>query len=198
MDFIPILARPTPRSLNYKSGDGYLAAAQGRSNQLAMFIDSTGRVYSVIAGTLPSARGQGEPLSGRLKPQDGATFRGALIGEPDELYLFATDAGYGFVARLGDLVSKNKAGKVVLSVPPGARVLKPSRVYDMEKDRVAAVSVEGHLLIHPISQLPVLARGKGMKIIQIPPALLKSRESYVVGAVVLSVVLFALALMRKT
>ncbi len=97
----------------------------------------------------------------------------------------ATDAGYGFISRLGDLVSKNKAGKVVLSVPTGARVLGPSQIHDIETDRIAAVSVEGHLLLHPASQLPILARGKGMKIIQIPPALLKSRESFAIGIVAL-------------
>ena len=108
-----------PATLNYRSGDKYLAAAQGRSNQLAMFIDSTGRVYSVIAGTLPSARGQGEPLSSRFKPPDGAAFCGAMIGDNEQKYLLASDAGYGFVATLGDLVSRNKAGKAILRVPQG-------------------------------------------------------------------------------
>ena len=170
-------------ALTYKSGDNYWDHAKGRSNQNALFLDSTGRVYALPAHGLPSARGQGEPLSGRLKPPDGATFRGVMLGEPDELYLFATDAGYGFVAKLEDLLSKNKAGKAVLSVPGGARVLRPCRIFDRDTDKVAAVSAEGHLLIHSVNQLPVLARGKGMKIIQIPPALLRSRQSYVVGVV---------------
>mgnify|MGYP000464677886 CR=1 FL=1 len=104
-----------PTTLSYRSGDRYLAAAQGRSNQLAMFIDSTGRVYSVMAGTLPSARGQGEPLSSRFKPPDGAGFCGAMIGDSDKKYLLASDAGYGFIASLGDLVSRNKAGKAMLT-----------------------------------------------------------------------------------
>ena len=175
-----------PAALTYKSGDGYWHHAKGRSNQNALFLDSTGRGYTLPGHGLPSARGQGEPLSGRLKPPDGSTFRGVMVGDPDEWYLFATDAGYGFEVQLADLFSKNKGGKAVLSVPSGARVLRPCRVLDLESDKVAAVSAEGHLLIHPVNQLPVLARGKGMKIIQIPPALLKARNSYVVGAVVLT------------
>ena len=108
-------------ALSYKSGDKYLASAQGRSNQLAMFIDSTGRVYSCLAQTLPSARGQGEPLSGRFKPPDGAEFCGAMIGEPSDRYLLASDAGYGFVTTLEDLVTRNKAGKSILRVPAGGK-----------------------------------------------------------------------------
>ena len=174
-----------PQGLAYKAGDAYLAHAKGRSNQNALFLDSTGRVYSLPAHGLPSARGQGEPLSGRLNPPDGAAFRGIILGEPDDLVLLATDAGYGFVARVGELGSKNKAGKTVLSVPKGAKVLPPSYVNDLDTDRVAAVSAEGHLLLHPASQLPVLGRGKGVKIIQIPPALFSSRASFVAGAVIL-------------
>ena len=117
-----------PGSLNYRSGDAYLASAQGRSNQLAMFVDSTGRVYSVLAGTLPSARGQGEPLSSRFKPPDGAAFCGAMIGADTQRYLLASDAGYGFIATLQDLVSRNKAGKLVLRVPNGGRATVPSLV----------------------------------------------------------------------
>lgn len=167
------------RTLSYKSGDGFRDIARGRSNQSSVFIDSTGRTYTLPAHTLPSARGQGEPLSGRLKPPEGASFEGAMIGEADTRFLLATDAGYGFVARLEDLISKNKAGKVALSVPKGARVLTPSRVFDRDSDRVAAVTVSGRLLVLPLSALPLLARGKGLKIIQIPPAKLKSREEYV-------------------
>ena len=167
------------RTLSYKSGDGFRDIARGRSHQSAVFIDSTGRTYTLPAHTLPSARGQGEPLSGRLKPPDGASFEGVMIGDGDTRFLLATDGGYGFVARLDDLISKNRAGKAVLIVPRGARVVTPSRVFDRDSDRVAAVSASGHLLVLPLAALPVLGKGKGMKIIQIPPAKLKSREEYV-------------------
>ncbi|MDX1514362.1 MAG: DNA topoisomerase IV subunit A [Gammaproteobacteria bacterium] len=173
------------RNLSYKSGDAFRDMAPGRSNQSAVFIDSTGRTYTLPAHTLPSARGQGEPLSGRLKPPDGASFEGVMMGEPDSRYLLATDGGYGFVARLEDLVSKNKAGKVVLSVPKNARVMTPSRVFDYDSDLVAAVSASGHLLVLPLAELPELAKGKGLKIIQIPPAKLKTREEYVAAVKVI-------------
>ena len=100
-----------PRTLSYKTGDAFQAAARGRTTQLAVFLDSTGRAYSLLAHTLPSARGQGEPLSGRLDPPDGATFAGVLIGEPEDRWLVASDAGYGFVVRLKEMHSRNRAGK---------------------------------------------------------------------------------------
>ncbi len=171
-------------SLAYKSGDGFKAADRGRSNQAAVFLDSTGRAYTLAAHTLPSARGQGEPLSGRIKPPAGATFAGVMIGEPDDRYLLATDAGYGFVARLGDLQAKNKSGKAVLTRPNNACVLTPQPVRDVEGGWVAAVTSAGHLLLAEIAELPLLARGKGLKIIQIPPARLKAREEFVVAIAV--------------
>ncbi len=176
-----------PRKLSYKSGDGYRHMARGRSNQTTVVIDSTGRTYSIATHTLPSARGQGEPLSKRLKPPEGATFEGAMIGEPSAQYLLSTDAGYGFVAALGDLVSKNKAGKAILSVPKGAKVLTPSPVYDLETDRVAAATSSGKFLVLPLAELPLLAKGKGLKIIQIPPAKLKEREEFVAAIAVVPV-----------
>jgi topoisomerase-4 subunit A len=173
-----------PTALAYRSGDAYRAVARGRSNQSAVFLDSTGRCYSVQAHGLPSARGQGEPLSGRLNPPDGATFEGVMMGEGTSEWLLATDAGYGLVARLEDLHTKNKAGKSVLTVPAGARVLAPAPVQDVEHDWVAAVSTAGHLLVHPVSELPRLARGKGVKVIQIPSARLKAREEHVAALTV--------------
>ena len=110
-----------PRTLSYKTGDEFRACARGRSTQLAVFLDSTGRAYSLPAHTLPSARGQGEPLSGRLDPPDGATFPGVLIGEPEDRWVLASGAGYGFVVKLEDLHSRNRAGKAVLNVPEGSR-----------------------------------------------------------------------------
>jgi len=173
------------RTLNYKSGDAYLQAGRGRSNQLAVFIDSTGRTYAVPAHTLPSARGQGEPLTGRLNPPDGATFAGVMFGEPEQLFLLASDAGYGFVAKLEDLYTRNKSGKAVLKVPKGSHVLPPVPVEDMETDWVAAASNEGRLLIHPIEELPQLARGKGVKIISIASARAAKHEEYVCAITVL-------------
>ena len=163
-----------PTSLSYKSGDGFLAAARGRSNQLAMFIDSTGRVYSAMAGTLPSARGQGEPLSGRFKPPDGAEFCGALIGEADDRWLLAGDSGYGFVAKLGDLVSRNKAGKAILRVPAGGRAVVPAPIARDAECLVAAVSNIGRLVLFELDELPLLGKGKGIKLMNIPAAKYKA------------------------
>jgi len=171
-------------ALSYKSGDGFLAAAQGRSNQLAMFIDSTGRVYSVIAGTLPSARGQGEPLSSRFKPPDGAEFCGAMIGENDDKCLLASDAGYGFVAKLGDLVTRNKAGKAVLRVPPGGRAVVPAPVPRDTECLIAAVSSIGRLLMFEMEELPELAKGKGNKLLNIPGKKYQGGEEKLVAVAV--------------
>ncbi|MDJ0760418.1 MAG: DNA topoisomerase IV subunit A [Woeseiaceae bacterium] len=172
------------KTLSYKSGDAYLASAQGRSNQLAMFIDSTGRVYSVIAHTLPSARGQGEPLSGRFKPPDGAAFCGAMIGESEQKYLLASDAGYGFVCSLSDLVSRNKAGKAVLRVPKGGRPVVPAPVPVGKECLIAAVSSIGRLLLFEMDELPELAKGKGNKLINIPTKKYQAGEEKLVAAAV--------------
>ncbi len=173
-----------PTSLSYRSGDNYLASAQGRSNQLAMFIDSTGRVYSVMAGTLPSARGQGEPLSSRFKPPDGAAFCGAMIGDNDQKYLLASDAGYGFITTLPDLVSRNKAGKAVLRVPQGGKAVVPAPVPKDTECLIAAVSSIGRLLLFEMEELPELAKGKGNKLINIPGPKYKSGEEKMIAAAV--------------
>lgn len=170
-----------PRVLSYKSGDRFRASSRGRSNQTAVFLDSTGRTYSLPAHSLPSARGQGEPLSGRLNPQDGATFEGVMIGTPDDFYLIASDAGYGFIARLGDLYSKTKTGKAVLSLQAGAQVLNPAPIKDLEHDRVVAVSSAGRLLVHAVNVLPKLAKGKGVRIINVPAQRVKTREELAVA-----------------
>ncbi len=173
-----------PFALSYKSGDGFLASALGRSNQLAMFIDSTGRVYSAGAHTLPSARGQGEPLSGRFKPPDGAVFCGTMTGEPESRWLLASDAGYGFVAKLEDLVSRNKAGKAVLRVPPGGRAVVPAPVPAGVECLIAAVSSIGRLLLFEMDELPELAKGKGNKLINIPAKKFKAGEERLVAVAV--------------
>ncbi len=173
-----------PAGLNYKAGDGYLAAAHLRSNQQAVFIDSNGRSYSLQAHTLPSARSQGEPLTGRLSPANGAVFRAVLGGDPKSEYLLASDAGYGFRVKLADMFAKNKSGKALLSLPKGGRVLPPLAVTDAATDRVAAITNEGRMLVFPLSELPEMARGKGNKIIGIPAKRIAAREEFVVALVV--------------
>ncbi len=174
-----------PTALNYKAGDSFLDALAGRSNQLVAFLDSTGRAYTLPAHTLPSARGQGEPLSGRFKPADGGRFVGLASGAAEERWLLTTDHGYGFIAQLGDLFSRQKSGKTVLSVPPGAEVIAPRRITDVGSDRVALVTSDGYLLVVAAADLPEMARGKGNKIIGIPSARLKAGQERVVAVAVL-------------
>ncbi len=168
-------------TMNYKAGDGFLSSACGRSNQQAVFIDSNGRCYAVPAHTLPSARGQGEPLTGRLKPAAGAVFVAVIMGAESDRYLLASDAGYGFVAKLGDLMTKNKNGKAVLNVPKGAQVLPPAPISEVATAMVAAITTEGRMLVFPLAELPELSKGKGNKIIAIPSARVASREEFAVA-----------------
>ncbi|MDS4026904.1 MAG: DNA topoisomerase IV subunit A [Candidatus Contendobacter sp.] len=155
-------------ALSYKAGDGFLAQAQGRSNQSAVFLDTTGRTYTLPVAGLASARGYGEPLTGKLSPPDGASFVSVLLGNAEDLYLLATDAGYGFLCAFDDLVSRNKAGKLVLTVPNGARILPPLLVTGLETDQLAVVGSGGRLLLFPVRDLPRLPKGKGNKIIDLP------------------------------
>ncbi|MHB0818864.1 DNA topoisomerase IV subunit A [Stutzerimonas stutzeri] len=171
--------------LSYKAGDGFKAAAPGRSNQYAVFIDSSGRSYSLAAHSLPSARGQGEPLTGRLTPPPGISFECVLLPEDDALYVIASDAGYGFVVKGEDLQAKNKAGKALLSLPAGARVIAPRALDSRENDWLAAVTTEGRLLVFPVRDLPQLGKGKGNKIIGIPGERVASREEYLIDLAVL-------------
>jgi topoisomerase-4 subunit A len=173
-----------PMGLGYKAGDSYLAAARVRSNQSVVFLDSSGRSYSVQAHSLPSARGQGEPLTGRLAPPKGADFVAVLGGEPEDKYLLASDAGYGFIVTLRDLYAKPKAGKAALTLPKSARVLSPVQVLNMNSDWLVATTNTGHMLVFPVSDLPELPRGKGNKIISIPAAQAKAREEYVTALAV--------------
>jgi len=154
-------------SLSYRSGDQCLVAVMGRSNQLSVFIDSTGRAYSLSTHTLPSARGQGEPLSGHLNPPDGSNFKTVLIGENDARWVLASSAGYGFIVKLKDLHSRNKAGKSVLTVPKTATVLSATEIQD-GNEYLAAVSSDGRLLVFSLEDLPELVRGKGNKILSLP------------------------------
>ena len=175
-----------PADLSYRSGDAFGTAARGRSNDLLVFLDSTGRCYNLSAISLPSARSQGEPLTGRLKPPEGARFVGVALGSTGSPLLLASDAGYGFIATLEDLVTKNKAGKACLSVPKGAAALPPTVFDENAAHQVAAVTNQGYLLVFPLDSLPKLARGKGMKLINIPPAARKAGEEWLVAAAVLA------------
>jgi len=172
-----------PGALSYKSGDAFQALARGRSLQPAVFIDSTGRTYTLPAHSLPSARGYGEPLSGRLDPPDGAKFAGVMIGEPEDLWLLASDAGYGFTARLKDLISDRRAGKTVLNVPENAHVLPPAPVLSPDS-LVAVVSSEGKLLAFPVGEIPEMPRGKGNKLYDIPGKKAKTRTELMTAVAV--------------
>lgn len=172
-----------PRELAFRTGDAYQAAAHGRTNQIAVFLDAGGRCYSLPAHSFPSARSMGEPLAGRLSPPDGTDFVGVISGDPEAGVLLASDSGYGFIAPVGELYSKNKAGKAVLSVRGVARAIVPVEIEDQDQDEIACLTNEGYLLIFAASELPVLARGKGLKMMQVPPAKLKNRGEFMMCAV---------------
>jgi topoisomerase-4 subunit A len=175
-----------PASLSYKAGDAFHRAAKGRSNQQAIFIDSQGRSYSLPAHTLPSARGQGEPLTSRLNPPPDARFVAVIMGEPEQTFLLASDAGYGFIVKLEELQSKNRSGKVVLKLPKNARVLMPKLITQPNEQYLVAASSGGRLLIFPVADLPVLPRGKGNKIQHIPGDLAEKHEEYIADIVVVN------------
>ena len=172
------------RALEYKSGDAFLQAACGKTNQLVVFLDSTGRSYTLPAHKLPSARGHGEPLASSLNPPPGATWSGVIMGEASESYLLASDAGYGFIAPLNELITDRRAGKALLKVPKGARALPPQRVEDPDEEWLAAVTNTGHLLIFLVGELPKMEKGKGDKILNIPGKKVVSRAEYLVGVAV--------------
>ncbi|MCC2607665.1 DNA topoisomerase IV subunit A [Planctobacterium marinum] len=165
--------------LSYKAGDKFLSSAKGRSNQQVVFMDSSGRAFSCDAHNLPSARSQGEPLTGRFSVVAGESFKHAIMAEDSQKFLMASDAGYGFVGQFTDMLSKAKAGKAYLSLPTGAKTLRPRRVHNLETDWCMAISNEGRLLLFPLKDLPSLGKGKGNKIISIPSARSQSREEYV-------------------
>jgi topoisomerase-4 subunit A len=172
-----------PRSLSYKGGDAFQGIARGRSLQPAIFVDSTGRTYSLPAHSLPSARGNGEPLSGRLNPPDGAKFAGVIMGEPEDLWLLASDAGYGFTVRLKELITDRRAGKTVLNVPDNSHVLPPAFVPSPDS-LVLVVSNEGKMLAFKVSDVPEMPKGKGNKLYDIPTQKAASREEVLTGVAV--------------
>ena len=167
-----------PNTLNYKSGDNYLAHARGKSNQPAIFLGSDGRSYALESHSLPSARSQGEPITGRLNLTPGTHMRQVMMADDDQLWLMASDAGYGFICKSSDMVSKNKSGKALLTVPEKSLVLPPQPIADINKDQIMAITNEGRMLLFPIKDLPQLGKGKGNKIINIPSARAKAREEF--------------------
>ncbi|MBQ4861474.1 DNA topoisomerase IV subunit A [Pseudoalteromonas sp. MMG013] len=167
------------QGLNYRSGDAYKGAAKGKSNQPAVFLDTSGRAFATDAHSLPSARSQGEPMTGRFNLASGCNFEHVLMGEENTLLLMATDGGYGFITEFSDLISKNKNGKALVSVPKGAELIAPIEVHDVASDMCMAISNEGRMLLFPLRDLPKLAKGKGNKIISIPSAKVQAREEFV-------------------
>jgi len=172
-----------PRSLSYKGGDAFQSVARGQSLQQAIFVDSTGRTYSLPAHSLPSARGNGEPLSGRLNPPDGAKFAGVIMGEAEDLYLLASDAGYGFTVRLKELITDRRAGKTVLNVPDNSHVLPPAFVPTPDS-LVLVINSEGKMLAFKVADVPEMPKGKGNKLFDIPTKKAASREEVLTAVAV--------------
>ena len=162
--------------LSYKSGDSFLCSAMGKSNQAAVFIDSTGRAFATDSHTLPSARSQGEPITTRFNMAPGATMQHVLMGSDDQFFLLATDAGYGFICAYSDMVSRNKAGKALLSLPTNALALAPKLIHKGTEQSLLAITSEGRMLMFSVDALPQLSKGKGNKIIGIPTERAKNRE----------------------
>ncbi|MFZ0218933.1 MAG: DNA topoisomerase IV subunit A [Candidatus Aquirickettsiella sp.] len=165
--------------LNYKAGDSLKATILGRSNQLLAFIDSTGRSYSTSIHTLPSARSSGEPLTSRFNPPPGANFEGMITGDPEQSVLVSADAGYGFITQLSELYSKNRNGKALLKLSPHAHVLPLLIIKHIDSNYIALATNTGYLLIISAQELPILARGKGNKMLQIPTKKLEQREEFI-------------------
>lgn len=177
-----------PEELSYRGDDSFSQATKGRTNETLIFVDSHGRGYYAAPHTLPSARGQGEPLTGRFKPPTGSRFVGVVMGAADTPVLMASNAGFGFIGRLGEMVTKNKAGKAILSVPAGGLALAPCPIDAAHIDQawVASVTNQGRLLVFPLKELPELNRGKGNKLINVPTPAFKAGEERMIAVQVLS------------
>ena len=174
-----------PQALNYKQGDSFLMAAKGRSNQLVVLMDNTGRTYSLLASSLPSARGQGEPLTGKLTPPIGAKFTSLLMGKDTDQYVLASAEGYGFLCSLEDMQSRNKSGKVTVTAGAQIALLQPQLVSNAATDSLVLVSSAGYMLIIKVQDLPVLSKGKGNKLINLKKSELGMADETVVFAAVL-------------
>jgi topoisomerase-4 subunit A len=175
-----------PSSLNYRAGDEYQHSARGRSNEQAVFLDSRGRSFSLSAHSLPSARSLGEPLSSRFTIPTGESFLFTLAGAADRKFILASSFGYGFVTELGNLHSRVKAGKAILSVPQGARPVMPVSFDPEANNTVICATTDGYLLAFPLQDVPELSKGKGNKLINIPPKRLKAGEESMVGLTVMA------------
>ncbi|MDP3562293.1 MAG: DNA topoisomerase IV subunit A [Legionellaceae bacterium] len=168
------------RELGFKSGDEFKAQTNARSNQQIVFFDNEGKVYSLPGHVLPSARGQGEPLTGKLNPADGATFAALIAGEPEDWVVLANDFGYGFRTQLKTLYVKNRNGKACVKLPALSQMLAPRLITSCENQDVVCVTNTGRLLLFPVLELPALARGKGNKLIHLPTSKSGSREEFVI------------------
>jgi len=168
-----------PEQMSYKAGDSFLCAAKGRSNRPVVFVDSGGRAYTTDAHSLPTARSQGEPLTGRFNITAGENFTQVVMADDEAKYLLSSDAGYGFVGTFGDMVSRNKNGKAMLSLPANAKVMLPKAIKDYDSSLCLSITSEGRMLVFPVKDLPVLSKGKGNKIINISSARAKAREEFV-------------------
>lgn len=174
-----------PKSLSYKAGDNYRAHACGKSNQAVVFIDSTGRSYALDPLSLPSARSQGEPLTGKLNLPAGATIEYVVMASEQQELLMASDAGYGFICKFEDLIARNKAGKALISLPENAKVMEPKTLANATA-LVVAMTSAGRMLIFPVKDLPALSKGKGNKIVTIPAANAKERSELLVKLLLIS------------
>lgn len=174
-----------PKSLSYKAGDNYRAHACGKSNQAVVFIDSTGRSYALDPLSLPSARSQGEPLTGKLNLPAGATIEYVVMASEQQELLMASDAGYGFICKFEDLIARNKAGKALISLPENAKVMEPKTLANATA-LVVAMTSAGRMLIFPAKDLPALSKGKGNKIVTIPAENAKERGELLVKLLLIS------------
>ncbi|HBO23217.1 MAG TPA: DNA topoisomerase IV subunit A [Providencia sp.] len=174
-----------PTNLSYKAGDGFKEAARGKTNQAAVFLDTTGRSYAIDPLELPSARSQGEPLTGKLTLPPGASIEHVLMAPEEQKYLMASDAGYGFICTFSDLVTKNKTGKALISLPENAKVLSPIELHNEQEDLLLAITKAGRMLIFPVADLPQLSKGKGNKIINITGTQAASGEDLLTWLMVL-------------
>ena len=178
-----------PIGLSYRAGDGFQAAARGKNTQQAVFLDSTGRTYSLLAHSLPSARGQGEPLSGRVDPPDGANFVSVLMGESEDRWVLASDSGYGFVVRFEELYARNRGGKGILTVGDNGKAIPAALVSNVPGAVIAVVATaegaDGRLLVFPVKDVPELAKGRGNKLFNIPTAKASARQELLVAVAVL-------------
>jgi len=167
------------RALNFKAGDEYLTSCQGKSNQSCIFIDSSGRAYSLDAHSLPSARTQGEPLTGRFNQNENVPFACVLMGDDEDRYIISSDHGYGFIATLSDINSRNKNGKALINLTTNALIMQPQKISNDGDDLCLTISNEGRMLIFPVASLPSLSKGKGNKMINIMSAKATKREEFV-------------------